>query len=45
VPWLVKDFLVDIHLSYLLKLQERLEREGMLIFAARKYMIEAKKFG
>ena len=43
VPWLVPGFSVDSHLKYLLKLQEQLERSGVLEFTARKYMIEARK--
>lgn len=43
VPWLVEGFSVESHLKYLLRLQERLEREAQLIFTARKYLIEARK--
>jgi SAM-dependent methyltransferase len=43
VPWLVDRFSVETHLEYLVKLQGRLERGEGLSFAARKYLIEARK--
>ncbi len=43
VPWLVAGFSVETHLEVLLKLQGKLEREEVLAFAARKYLIEACK--
>lgn len=43
VPWLVPGFSVQTHLKYLLKLQEKLEDQGKLIFTAKKYLIEARK--
>jgi SAM-dependent methyltransferase len=43
VPWLVPGFSVESHLKYLLKLQEQLEKQGELVFSARKYLIEAHK--
>jgi SAM-dependent methyltransferase len=43
VPWLVPGFSVDSHLEYLIALQKRLESDGQLAFAARKYLIEAQK--
>lgn len=43
VPWLVPGFSVEKHLENLLALQRRLENEGKLVFAAKKYMIEARK--
>ena len=43
VPWLVEGFSVDTHVDDLLRLQERLEREGELVFEARKMLIEARK--
>jgi SAM-dependent methyltransferase len=43
VPWLVSDFTVASHLSYLMQLQHRLEDGETLIFTARKYLIEARK--
>jgi hypothetical protein len=43
VPWLVPGFSVETHLSYLLKLQSKLERGEKLSFVARKYLIEAQK--
>lgn len=45
VPWLVPGFGVDSHLAHLARLQARLEREGRLVFEARKYLIEAQKPG
>jgi len=43
VPWLVPDFSVEKHKDNLLALQQRLERDGRLLFAAKKYIIEARK--
>jgi SAM-dependent methyltransferase len=43
VPWLVEGFSVDTHTEHLMRLQARLEREGELVFEARKYLIEARK--
>lgn len=43
VPWLVPGFSVEKHLENLLALQRRLEKEERLVFAAKKYMIEARK--
>jgi SAM-dependent methyltransferase len=43
VPWLVPGFSVDTYTGDLLRLQERLERDGELIFEARKMLIEARK--
>jgi hypothetical protein len=43
VPWLVQGFSVDTHTEHLLRLQGRLEREGELVFGARKMLIEARK--
>jgi hypothetical protein len=43
VPWLVPGFSVETHLKYLLALQEQLENQKPLNFAARKYLIEARK--
>ena len=43
VPWLVEGFSVDTHTEDLLRLQGRLEREGELVFEARKMLIEARK--
>jgi SAM-dependent methyltransferase len=45
VPWLVPGFSVATHTDDLLRLHTRLEREGALIFEARKYLIEAVKRG
>ena len=43
IPWIVPGFSVEIHLKYLLKLQEQLERKGVLAFTSRRYLIEARK--
>ena len=43
IPWLVPGFSVKSHLDYLLKLQEQLERDRVLAFTSRKYLIEARK--
>lgn len=43
VQWLVPGFSVATHLDGLLALQSRLEKEGALSFAAKKFLIEARK--
>jgi SAM-dependent methyltransferase len=43
VPWLVPGFSVETHLDSLLRLQQRIAREGQLVFEARKYLLEARK--
>jgi len=43
VPWLVPGFSVATHVDGLLALQSRLEKEGALSFAARKFLVEARK--
>ena len=43
VPWAVDDFSVDSHLTYLEKLQEKLEREGGLEFTYTRFLILAEK--
>ncbi|HSJ58545.1 MAG TPA: methyltransferase domain-containing protein, partial [Anaerolineae bacterium] len=43
IPWLVPGFSVATHVEYLLALHERLERGEELVFAAEKYLIEARK--
>ncbi len=43
VPWTVPGFSVATHLDYLLALQQRVEAEEKLLFAAKKYIIEARK--
>ena len=43
VPWLVPGFSVDTHLAGLLRLQDPLDNGRGLVFAARKYLIEARK--
>ena len=43
VPWFVPGFSVDAHLEALLKLQDRIEREGKLVFEARMYWMEFNK--
>src|SRR3989339_664992 len=39
VPWIVDDFSVDSHLSYLEKLQKKLEKNGKLEFIDTKFFI------
>ncbi|MCE5207847.1 MAG: class I SAM-dependent methyltransferase [Chloroflexi bacterium] len=43
IPWTVPGFTVQTHLDYLLKLEDRLQEEGELVFTARLYLIEAVK--
>lgn len=43
IPWIVPGFSVATHLDGLLTLQARLEKEGELRFAAKKFLIEARK--
>ena len=43
VPWIVPGFSVATHLDGLLTLQTRLEKEGALSYAAKKFLIEARK--
>jgi SAM-dependent methyltransferase len=45
VPWLVPGFSVETHMDTLMRLQGQLQREGPLVYAARKYLIEARKPG
>jgi SAM-dependent methyltransferase len=43
IPWVVDGFSVKTHMDHLLALQGRLERGEGLIFAAKKYLVEARK--
>lgn len=43
VPWLVPDFSVETHLDTLLRLQGQLDGGAALVYAAKKYIIEARK--
>ena len=43
VPWVVKDFSVDTHLKYLLKLQKSVENGKKLVFKEERYIIQAEK--
>ena len=43
VPWLVPGFSVTRHIDNLLRLHQRLQEQGQLVFQARKYLIEAKQ--
>jgi SAM-dependent methyltransferase len=45
VPWLVPGFSVETHMDTLMRLQGQLQREGPLVYEARKYLIEAEKAG
>lgn len=43
IPWMVPGFTVDTHLSYLLALQEKLDRGEKLQFETRQYLLKARK--
>ncbi|MGQ9515214.1 MAG: methyltransferase domain-containing protein [Thermoproteota archaeon] len=43
IPWIVPGFTVDSHSKYLLKLQERMDKEGKLSFSQRLLLIKARK--
>ena len=43
VPWTVEGFSVEKHLPYLLKLQNRLEREGTLAFTCKSMIVQVRK--
>jgi SAM-dependent methyltransferase len=43
IPWLVDDFTVETHLPYLVRQQERLEREGQLVFHERLLVLQTRK--
>ncbi len=43
IPWMVDDFSVKTHLPYLLRQQERLEREGQLTFTEHLLILRARK--
>ncbi len=43
IPWIVDDFTVETHLPYLVRQQERLEREGQLVFHEKLLVIRARK--
>lgn len=43
IPWIVPGFTVDTHLSYLLALQEKLDRGEKLQFETRQYLLKARK--
>ncbi|MBS3050749.1 MAG: methyltransferase domain-containing protein [Candidatus Aenigmarchaeota archaeon] len=43
IPWVVKDFSVDRHMEYLLKLQKKLENGKKLVFKENSYLIQAEK--
>ena len=45
VPWAVEGFTVETHLPILLKLQDRLEREGMLEFTCKSMIVQVRKPG
>ncbi len=45
VPWLVPGFSVETHTDTLMRLERQRQREGPLVYAARKYLIEARKPG
>lgn len=43
IPWIMKDFSVDSHLKYLLKLQKKVENGKKLVFNENRYLIQAEK--
>jgi SAM-dependent methyltransferase len=43
IPWVVDDFSVETHLPYLVRLQERLEHEGQLVFQEKLLVLRARK--
>jgi SAM-dependent methyltransferase len=43
IPWVVDDFSVETHLPYLVRQQERLEREGQLVFQERLLVLQTRK--
>lgn len=43
IPWVVDDFTVETHLPYLIRQQERLEREGQLVFQEKLLVLRARK--
>ena len=43
VPWLVEGFSVATHAETLLRMYEKVERDGKLVYSARKYLIEARR--
>jgi len=43
IPWIVDDFSVETHLPYLLRQQERLEREGQLVFHEHLLVLQTRK--
>ena len=45
VPWTVEGFTVETHLPILLKLQDRLEREGMLEYTCKSMIVQVRKPG
>ena len=42
-PWLIPNFSVDSHLKYLIKLQEKLEKDKKIQFTVSRFLILAKK--
>jgi len=43
IPWIVPGFSVETHLRYLIGLQERIDKEGRLMFSHRLLLVEVKK--
>lgn len=43
IPWIVPGFSVETHCKYLLKLQDRIDREGELAFTRKLLFVKAKK--
>lgn len=43
IPWIVDDFSVRKHLPYLVKLQEKIEKESELSFSTRRFLVVAER--
>ena len=43
IPWTIPGFSVQTHLKTLFKLEEKLQRDGSLVFTGHLYLIEAVK--
>ena len=43
IPWIVDDFSVDKHLTILKKLHKKIEKEGSLSYASKRFIILAEK--
>lgn len=43
IPWIIENFSVATHLSYLMKLQEKIEKQGHLEFSKKRFFIKSEK--